>query len=238
MTSHGKQTVKFLTQSVPRLDRGRDLAQPRFALCAPKPGIGWSAGVLAGFGSRKAVSDSFASHSLAKKFSRAPRSPSSFCLHPCSVSKTRVPRVHFGVPPKPFALRDSSSLREFQCCAFCAFSRPSTPGGVTRFTRSRIEAERVVGRVPSRGAVSPFRAACEICRLGRWGALTPSLLMHRKSQILDSAKPPVALGVFLQRGVELRLAEIRPERGRDDEFGVGNLPEQEVAHAHLAAGAD
>ena len=45
-------------------------------------------------------------------------------------------------------------------------------------------------------------------------------------------------GVFLNGGNELRLAEIRPKRRRDDEFGVTDLPEQKIAHPHLAAGAD
>ena len=60
----------------------------------------------------------------------------------------------------------------------------------------------------------------------------------QKDSSLNSAKTAVPLGVFLQRGEKLRLAEIRPERRRDDQFGVGNLPEQKIADAHLAAGAD
>ena len=38
--------------------------------------------------------------------------------------------------------------------------------------------------------------------------------------------------------MQLRLAEIRPERRRDDKLRVRNLPEEEIAHAHLAARAD
>ena len=34
------------------------------------------------------------------------------------------------------------------------------------------------------------------------------------------------------------LAEVRPQRVGDPDLGVGDLPEQEVADAHLAAGAD
>ena len=45
-------------------------------------------------------------------------------------------------------------------------------------------------------------------------------------------------GVFLQCLVELGFAEIRPERLGDDKFGVGDLPEQEIADAHFAAGSD
>ena len=55
---------------------------------------------------------------------------------------------------------------------------------------------------------------------------------------LEPAKASMAPRVFLERLVQLRLAEVRPERGRHDELGVGDLPEEEVAHAHLAAGPD
>ena len=48
----------------------------------------------------------------------------------------------------------------------------------------------------------------------------------------------MSLGVFLQRFEELRLTEVRPERRCDDKFSIGNLPEQKIAHAHLAARAD
>src|SRR6266404_3215137 len=53
----------------------------------------------------------------------------------------------------------------------------------------------------------------------------------------QSPKPPVPPIIFLERGVKLRLAKIRPERRRDEQLGVRNLPEQEIADAHLAAGA-
>ena len=44
--------------------------------------------------------------------------------------------------------------------------------------------------------------------------------------------------VFFESGVELGFAEIGPEGGGDDEFGVGDLPEEKIADAHFAAGAD
>src|SRR5882724_12417525 len=56
--------------------------------------------------------------------------------------------------------------------------------------------------------------------------------------ILHPAKSPMSPCIFLQRGEKLRLTEIRPERRRDDEFGVGNLPEQKIAYAHFAARAN
>lgn len=55
---------------------------------------------------------------------------------------------------------------------------------------------------------------------------------------LDCPKAPMPPGVVFERFVELRLAEIRPERGRDDQFGVGNLPQQKITDPHLAARAD
>ena len=57
-------------------------------------------------------------------------------------------------------------------------------------------------------------------------------------RLLNTPKPAVPTGVFLQSGVELRFAKIRPEGLSDDEFGVGDLPKQKIAHAHLAACAD
>src|SRR6185503_12495838 len=53
-----------------------------------------------------------------------------------------------------------------------------------------------------------------------------------------AAEAAVAAGVFLEGSEEFRFAELGPERGGDDQLGVGNLPEQEIAHAHFAAGAD
>src|SRR5689334_2011719 len=44
--------------------------------------------------------------------------------------------------------------------------------------------------------------------------------------------------VFFEGGEELGFAKIRPESLSDDEFGVGNLPEEKVADAHFTAGAD
>ena len=54
----------------------------------------------------------------------------------------------------------------------------------------------------------------------------------------ETSKPAVAAGVFLDGLAQMRFAEIGPERGRDDKFGVGDLPEEEVAQAHFATGAN
>src|SRR5580765_5331305 len=49
---------------------------------------------------------------------------------------------------------------------------------------------------------------------------------------------PLARGEISDRGIEVGRVEVRPEHVGKDQFGVGELPEQEVAHAFLAAGAD
>ena len=43
---------------------------------------------------------------------------------------------------------------------------------------------------------------------------------------------------MLDRGVELALAEVRPQRVAEIQLGVGEIPQQEIADALLAAGAD
>ncbi|MFM1945427.1 MAG: hypothetical protein RI897_4409 [Verrucomicrobiota bacterium] len=55
---------------------------------------------------------------------------------------------------------------------------------------------------------------------------------------LDGAEAAVTFGVFVEGVEELGFSEVGPERGGDDEFGVGDLPEEEVRDAEFAAGAD
>ena len=52
------------------------------------------------------------------------------------------------------------------------------------------------------------------------------------------AEAPLAAGVLGQRLVERRLVEVRPQLVAEVQLGVGALPEQEVADAQLARGAD
>src|SRR5207244_9298148 len=47
-----------------------------------------------------------------------------------------------------------------------------------------------------------------------------------------------ALGVVAQRLLQRAGVKLRPAFFRDPQLGVGDLPEQEVADAHLAGGAD
>src|ERR687889_488401 len=56
--------------------------------------------------------------------------------------------------------------------------------------------------------------------------------------LLYSAAAPVAAREGSDGSAELLGGEVRPERIRDVELGVGNLPEQEVRDPQLPAGAD
>src|ERR1700732_4140591 len=58
------------------------------------------------------------------------------------------------------------------------------------------------------------------------------------SKHLERAKPPLALAVVDEGLGEMVATEVGPERRGDVDFGVGELPEEEVAQAHFAAGAD
>src|SRR4029077_5420739 len=53
-----------------------------------------------------------------------------------------------------------------------------------------------------------------------------------------STEASIALLKIGDRPVEIGGAEIRPQDRRDPELGIGDLPQQEVRDAHLAAGAD
>ena len=64
------------------------------------------------------------------------------------------------------------------------------------------------------------------------------LCRQNAGSTLNSTKPAVAAGVFFQGGEEVRLAEVGPEGRGDDQFGVADLPQQEIAHAHFTAGAN
>mmetsp|Transcript_10610 Transcript_10610/g.43394 ORF Transcript_10610/g.43394 Transcript_10610/m.43394 type:complete len:538 (+) Transcript_10610:732-2345(+) len=60
----------------------------------------------------------------------------------------------------------------------------------------------------------------------------------RDRGVLDAAEAAVPLVEGRNSGIEFTLTELGPQTVREHELGVGGLPEQEVADAHLAAGAD
>src|SRR5690606_20832225 len=76
-------------------------------------------------------------------------------------------------------------------------------------------------------------ATAAVASLARSTGAFPFLLL-----LGGEAEAPLALLEVFQRANELRLPESGPEGLGDVELGVGDLPEEEVRHAHLAAGAD
>src|SRR6185436_19190542 len=67
---------------------------------------------------------------------------------------------------------------------------------------------------------------------------TPIRQPGRQPHYLHSTESPMAPRVFLERLEELPFPKIWPERWRHDEFGIRDLPEQKIAHAQFATGAD
>src|SRR5437867_13246031 len=82
---------------------------------------------------------------------------------------------------------------------------------------------------------APLRPALVVWRLR---AATLSLCAERHRRRLDPAVAAVALLVRDNRVEQIAPAEIGPQRLGDPNLGVGDLPEEEVADAHLAARAD
>ena len=56
--------------------------------------------------------------------------------------------------------------------------------------------------------------------------------------MVQTAVAALALLIFRDAFEQMHATEIRPERGCDINFGVGQLPEQKVAEPHFARGAD
>src|ERR1700685_676 len=59
-----------------------------------------------------------------------------------------------------------------------------------------------------------------------------------RASVLQSAEAPIAGGEVLEGLEQFRATEVRPARLRDPELRVTDLPEQEIADAHLACRAD
>src|SRR3954465_15341219 len=75
------------------------------------------------------------------------------------------------------------------------------------------------------------------------GASIRAVIMRRPSTVSlrFPSDPAAASGTGRERGdgvVELLGGEVRPERLRDIELGVGDLPQEEVRDPHLPARAD
>src|SRR5271170_5451902 len=75
------------------------------------------------------------------------------------------------------------------------------------------------------------------CRKG-CGAIKLPLRSDAPPCLDEAAVPPLALLKVEQRFIKLRGCEIGPQRFGHINLGVCNLPEQKIADAHFAAGAD
>jgi hypothetical protein len=90
-------------------------------------------------------------------------------------------------------------------------------------------------RISALGSVAmiyaiPIYAAC--------GAVFRRVGAMDRRVSLQSPESAVASFVFLNSGEKVALAEIRPHFFHNDDFRIGDLPEQEIGDAHLAGGAD
>src|SRR3712207_2811416 len=54
----------------------------------------------------------------------------------------------------------------------------------------------------------------------------------------ETAEPAFAGDILVDRGLESRMIEIRPEVRQEDEFRIGALPGQEIGEALFARGTD
>src|SRR5207253_4764453 len=101
---------------------------------------------------------------------------------------------------------------------------------------------------------APTIASARIARRERFGSrsrfelatLRTSLSMPCRAHRLlvgscifpDAAIAPLPLLVFQQRFQQARPVEVWPERLSNENFRVGNLPQQKIAYPHLPAGTD
>src|SRR3989338_9652713 len=60
----------------------------------------------------------------------------------------------------------------------------------------------------------------------------------RQRRRRQAPETPLALAEVLERRLELGHGKVRPQGRREVKLGVGALPQEEVAQAQLAAGAD
>src|SRR3989304_145973 len=72
-----------------------------------------------------------------------------------------------------------------------------------------------------------------------WQRFATGLAVLRRFELFaDAPEAPLARTVGSERGFERGGVEIRPQRIGEMQLGIGKLPEQKIAHAPLAAGAD
>src|SRR5215472_1749895 len=104
----------------------------------------------------------------------------------------------------------------------------TSPSSATTTTRSP-QAHAGPRKIRAR---SVGMAIAAVASLARSTSALPVLLLAGESETT------LALLIVLERAEKLRFAEVRPQGVGHVELGIGDLPEEEVRDAHLAAGAD
>src|SRR3954462_8257999 len=102
-------------------------------------------------------------------------------------------------------------------------------------------------RVPRRRAPRPWRRGWRVRSSRRcWARSRPHSRVLRLGPGLElrldllarAAVAPLAVAERLDRDVERRSVEIRPQQVGEIELGISELPEQEIGDALFSAGAD
>jgi hypothetical protein len=109
---------------------------------------------------------------------------------------------------------------------------PLPAGGGDQHQREQREGPGLAANSAGSSSASSTRAV-----MTRWRSIAAQPPAARGRR-LDAAEAAVALRIGGQRGVDLGGAEVGPQAVGEEQLRVGRLPEQEVADAHLAAGAD
>src|SRR5439155_18986390 len=113
----------------------------------------------------------------------------------------------------------------------------STCGGA-KPPASRREISSTIARKMSRPTTVESHGSPRSVTPTTIGARIPALIRRVESIGSSCAVAALALSELLDGGVEVSLREVRPQRVREDELGIGPLPQQEVAGALLATGSD
>src|SRR6266849_1343466 len=86
-----------------------------------------------------------------------------------------------------------------------------------------------------------IRTTAVAMRFSKVGELFVRLRMYFSVRVpvpvVQSTVAPLALLVLCNAFEQLQAAEIRPQRWRDINLGISQLPQQKIAQPHLAAGA-
>src|SRR5439155_623321 len=129
-------------------------------------------------------------------------------------------------------------LHGWPACAKRRYSSQSAPTAAALTSAGNIHAGARVTTHTKTGmkttAVATRRSGLAIVAV-RAGSIIAAATLAAISHPTESPGPALEVD---EGTVEVTGPEVRPQRGRDPELRIRDLPEQKVRHAHLAAGAD